>query len=263
MQNEITKETILAEISALDWGAFFKRNPQILLQTETSKAIESLLVYEQEKWKIALHWFVKLKFDPSHYKIPGKKTHRDLMKPHGELLKAQYELCLQMHSSLGENPPYPNGWIWFRAACVESQTHAIDTIFNLNTPTSGFSAKNKAALLKQSPKEAAHKPMLQVAQMMREGENPWENWRESDWAPAIGLLVETSLEVCKKAPKLEKEYWEPFTKAYSAWIRDRDRNPGWGVAHIQGGELKVSTGQGRGKRKIAAQKFLNSESLSA
>lgn len=258
--HEITKEVVLDEIGSLDFGRAIGSYVPLIQRIDRPQ--ETLLVYREHLWRIALHWFIKLKFDPKH-KIPGQKKHRELMKPHGELLKAQYDLCVQIHPFLGEKPPYANAGLWFFAICAESQLHAISSIIEPQQKPEGFSGKNKKVLLADSPKEAGLSQQKTVAQMLAAKENPWPNWRDSKWANALGLLIETSIKVCEAAPAIEQQYWKPFQKAYSAWIRDLDRNPGWGQTRTQGGELLVSTGQGRGVRKVPQLSFSISEKLTA
>lgn len=251
--NKLSKELVLHEISGLRWGEAFSNCSCPALTQKVDPARQTLLVYQQEQWKIALHWFVRLKFDPKH-KIPGKKIHRELMQPKGRLLVSLYELCIQSHPQLkrflGHVPPYIDGEIWFLAVCSDIQLQTISAVVNhwgVDDSPKGRSRKNANA--KCSPKEAAHESERQVVRMLASEQNPW---KDGD-SQALELLMDVAIALNKKSPAFEKQYWEPFRKAYSVWLRDRERNPNWGVAQKKGGDVLVSLGQGRGRRRVAPQ----------
>jgi len=163
---------------------------EAIVTRELDDRFAAIAIVEDE-FRLALHWWVRKKFDPRH-KIPGKRKQNKAAEPFGELLASTWELCVQLHArQFGQ--PYPNAATWFRYVLGEFKQNSIAlTIHN-------FDGQMAVRAIAQKSRENS-------IDVLRRGENPVD----PQLSPHYHRLIEAALTQRDRDPKFNSLYWREY-----------------------------------------------------
>ncbi|HEY9601248.1 MAG TPA: hypothetical protein V6C85_06525 [Allocoleopsis sp.] len=178
------------------------------------------------QWVLWLHWVIKKKWLSKH-KIPTRRGYTKLYEPRGELLYRILELCLQLHSSKwGGN--YRNAFDWFHQYLEFERSGEIELVLKSDSDS------------KKGWKRSYQKAHRACLISLRDGVNPYHKIEE----PHIYRLMEAALPLAEQSDIFEANFWKPFLRAYTAWIRSHDGDD-WASCWVDGDKLRIQDGKGQ------------------
>jgi hypothetical protein len=206
-----------------DWLEVFtalQEPPQFILHDAPTEGLENDAIRCLTLWNLSLHWAIKLKWQAS-YKIPYPRKLAKLMEPFGTVMFRYLEMCIQCHSFLRPNP-YQTAAAWFWAICREAQKN---TIFRSDRTSKTEALGNRRNFINS----------------IADGINPIsEQTAIHEWR-----LMECALSF-RRGDNFDKEYLQPYIRAYRAWI-NASKQPDWLATIHKDGKLFAQYGRGKGK----------------
>ncbi len=201
-----------------------QREPFILIYDQT-EAQEVNFTRVTTSFQITLHLVFKLKWCSKH-KIPYNRNLVNVYKPYGELVFRYLELCIQCHAMPTiASAHYKNASDWFVKLVREAQLNAF---FSDDSP-------GKVQRLKERRNQL---------DLLREASNPFS----SKSSPHLHRLIEACRPLLK-SDRFDEDYWNPFLKAYSAWITMFESKE-WTTSYQEDGKFYIRTGQGKGRQRL-------------
>ncbi len=153
------------------------------------------------KWMISSLWVIKLEWN--NIKIPRKYWYT---KKQGELLHKIFLMCERTHA-FNTNTGYENASIWFQRIVNELTVIEIEVSQGLE-PTNDDGYK---------------KAFIDIERIriktLKYSQNPFE---KHSYAVGLNSLLEKAINLRTNSYPFHEKYWLPFTRAYSAYIKDID-----------------------------------------
>jgi len=163
---------------------------EAIVSRELDDRFAAIAIVEDE-FRLALHWWVRKKFDPRH-KIPGKRKQNKATEPFGELLASTWELCVQLHArQFGQS--YPNAAAWFRYVLGEFKRNLIALMIR------NFNEQMSVRAIAQKSRENS-------IDVLRRGENPVD----PILCPHLHRLIKAALTQRDRDPKFDSLYWREY-----------------------------------------------------
>lgn len=189
-----------------------------------------------QNWQISLGWLVRLEFEDK-FKIEGKRSLVNSLKPQGEYLRNIFLLCEACHARQtmvnDEALPYANAGEWFAAIYKEKMGAGLDEIIRpYPIPDKAVTKDKKRDYIRvlEDPCSAARKL-----------ENPFP----LEYFPHHSRLLDTAIKLCGKSREFHQTRYKPFTTAWKEHLKAKQ-----GVSFKRHevnkqGDLIVTRGRGK------------------
>ncbi len=203
-------------------------------------------------WETALHWVTKLKWNTKH-EIPGGQEYVRALKPMGQALAHEMELCIRCHAGVGYKAAgYLDASHWFSELFMEHQRLDLDESLTVTDDGGG-----KTAIIAGFRQN--------ILAVLEEDQNPFDPAIE----PHMHKLIDCSLRLVARSDVFRKKYWAPYKRSLRAWITQVDQEGCYQLLMLrvvgkkERAFLQICKPLGRGKgRRILLEKEVKKEVVS-
>ncbi len=189
-----------------------------------------------QNWQISLGWLIKLEFEDK-FRIEGKRSLVNSLKPQGEYLRNVFLLCEACHARqdmVGDEPlPYANAGEWFGAIYKEKMGAGLNEIIS-SYPTPDESPAN-------GKKRDYIRPLQDFCSTASKLENPYP----LEYFPHHSRLLDTAIKLCEQSKEFHRSRYKPFITAWREHLKAKQGASFKRHEINEQGDLIVTRGRGK------------------